>query len=594
MDYDRITSLAGMFFEQAAKLNRKPFLWQKRDGAWHSWNYAETADKVASLARALAARGVEVGDRVAIVSENRPEWFVADCAIMTLGAVAVPAYCTNTVDDHLHVLSDSGAKVAIVSTARLAKRLIPAAEQAPDCHLVIAMEPAETTGIPVEAWDSLLAEGAMLPNVVPARLAAIRRDQLCCLIYTSGTGGAPKGVMLTNGSIACNLKGAHHLLKSFGLGDEIFLSLLPLSHSYEHSAGQFFPVSIGAQIYYCEGPEHLARNLEEVRPTIMTAVPRLYEALHGRIRRGVEKQGGLKAKLFEKAVEIGRKRYYDRSTLSLGDHLLDPVLNKLVRTKVQQRLGGRLKAFVSGGAPLNEEIGTFFLALGVKLLQGYGQTEASPVISCNYPDRIKIHTVGRVLPDVEVKIAEDGEIVVRGELVMKGYWNQPEDTSRTVVDGWLHTGDIGAYDEDNYLRITDRKKDIIVNSGGDNVAPARIEGFLTLEPEIAQAMAYGDKRPHIVALLVPDETFLTEWAGQRGLEPDLAVLSENPDLHKALSEAVTRVNAKLGTVEKVRKFIIAPAPFTVDNEQMTPTLKVRRHIVKRDYGDRLEALYAGG
>jgi long-chain acyl-CoA synthetase len=329
----------------------------------------------------------------------------------------------------------------------------------------------------------------------------------------------------------------------------------------------------------------------EVRPTIMTAVPRLYESMHQRIMRGVEKMSGMQKWLFLKAVELGRKDYEQPGSLNPWERILNWVCERTVREKVRARFGGRLKAMVSGGAALNYEVGVFFLALGVRLLQGYGQTEASPVISANPPGRIKLKTVGPALNDVEVKIAEDGEILVRGECVMKGYWRDPESTARTVIDGWLHTGDIGVMDEEGYIQITDRKKDIIVFSGGDNVSPARVEGFLTLQPEISQAMVHGDKRPNLVAVLVPDPDFLAEWAKASGKPNDLAQLAADPELHKTLSAVVDKVNRDLSSLEKVRRFIIAREAFTIDNGMMTASLKIRRHKIKEVYGGALEALY---
>jgi long-chain acyl-CoA synthetase len=353
-----------------------------------------------------------------------------------------------------------------------------------------------------------------------------------------------------------------------------------------------FPVSIGAQIYFAEGADTLAANMLEARPTIMTAVPRLYETLHQRILRGMERQIGLKAKLFNKALEIGRKRYDDPHGLSLLERLYDLLLDRLVRNKIRARFGGRLKAMVSGGAPLNPEIGRFFIALGVNLLQGYGQTEASPVICANPPLKVKIDTVGPPLLGVEVRIAEDGEIIVHGDLVMKGYWNDPEATVRTVRDGWLHTGDIGELDADGYLRITDRKRDFIKNSGGDMISPARVEGYLSLEPEIAQVMVYGDRRPYLVAVVVPDADFLAGFAKAHDRAgTSLAELADHPELHKAVAAAVTRVNRALAPLERVRRFVIANDAFTVGNGQMTPTLKIKRHAIRAAYGAALLALY---
>jgi long-chain acyl-CoA synthetase len=425
-------------------------------------------------------------------------------------------------------------------------------------------------------------------NIV-AESEAIKRDQTACIIYTSGTGGAPKGVMLHHGAILHNCTGARDALMELGLGKEIFLSFLPLSHSYEHTAGQFFPISIGAQIYYSEA-DTLAANMLEARPTIMTAVPRLYETLHSRITRGVKKQGGAKELLFNKTLELGRKKI-EMGSLGLVDNVLNVVLSLIVRKKIQQKFGGRLKALVSGGAPLNTEVGLFFLSLGLRILQGYGLTESAPVISVNRPSKIKIETVGAPMTDVTIRIAKDGEILVQGELVMQGYWMNDKATAESIQDGWLHTGDVGHLDDMGRLIITDRKKDIIVSSGGDNIAPQRIEGILTLAPEIAQAMVYGDNRPHLTATLVPDPDWTEQWAKENGKPSDLQALSEDEKFYDALIQVIDGINVDLSNIEKIRRFIIAHEPFTIDNAQMTPSMKIRRHKIIEIYGQRLVGLY---
>src|SRR6266851_4781516 len=562
MDYASCRSLPAMFFEVAQQRAARPFLWAKRDGKYHPLSWEEAADSVRRLARGLTALGIEPGDRVALVSENRPEWVIADLAIMAAGAVTVPAYVTNTVEDHRHILGNSGARAAIVSTATLDLR----------------------------RWEDVLAIGGESDAEIAPRVAALTPDDTACLIYTSGTGGVPKGVMLSHRNIIANCRGAYRLLEMLGLGDDKFLSFLPLSHSYEHTAGMMFPISVGAEIYFAEGAETLATNLVEARPTIMTAVPRLYETMHQRIRSAIEREHGLKRALFERAVAIGKKRL-GQGQLSLGDRLIDPLLEKLVRDKVRGRFGGRLKAMISGGAPLNPEIGGFFLALGVQLLQGYGQTEAAPVISCNPPPKIRIDTVGPPLDGVEIRIAEDGEILVAGDNVMKGYWNDPEATARTLAGGWLHTGDIGHLDGDGYLHITDRKRDFIKNSGGDMISPARVEGALTLMPEIAQAMVFGDRRPYLVAVIVPDPEFAAGFAG--GPTGDLAASAQDAGLHTALGDVVARVNEGLAPAERVRRFTIAGEPFSLDNAQLTPTLKIRRHAIRDAYQGAFELLYDG-
>lgn len=596
MDYRACPNLVRVFFDQAAKLGDRPLAWAKHGGTWTPWTWRDCATQVNRLARALAAAGVKRGDRVGLAAENRPEWIIADLAIMAAGAISVPAYTTNTVEDHRHVLGNAGCVGAIVSTQALTERVIAAARQVPGCGFAIAIEaPKKMTqdvGVRLVSWDEALRLGEAAPDRVAATVDGLTRKDLACIIHTSGTGGLPKGVALRHGSIISNCMGAYNLLLELGLADEVFLSFLPMSHSYEHTAGLHFPISIGAQIYFAESVETLANNLVEARPTIMTAVPRLYETMHRRILTGVERQGGLKAKLFFTALELGKKRYHDPRSLTLGERLTDALVDKLVRDKVRGRFGGRLKALVSGGAALNPEIGLFFTALGLRLLQGYGQTESAPIISCNPPRKVKLDTVGPPLADVEVRIAEDGEILARGELVMQGYWNDPAATAAAIKDGWLHTGDVGLIDEDGYIRITDRKRDFIKNSGGDMIAPARVEGALVMQPEIAQAMVYGDRRPHLVALLVPHAEFLQSWAKANGKDShDLAALSEDRELRAVLDAAVQRVNATLSPLERVRRFVVAREPFSVQNEMMTPTLKVRRHKVRAAYGAALDALY---
>jgi len=595
--YDNWQNLPQVFYEKAAELGDAPLFWAKRYESWQSTSWAQARDEVTALARGLRAAGVARGDRVLLVSENRPEWGIADLAIMAAGAITVPAYTTNTVDDHIHLVSDCEPKAAIVSSEQLAERLVPAIRSTGTVGTVVTIEgvSGQSENISIINWRDMIRDAAALTDDIEAELSEISRTDTSCLIYTSGTGGAPKGVMLSHGAILRNCTGAYHLFSDDGMLDlnqEAFLSFLPLSHSYEHTAGLHFPLTIGAEIYYAEGIDKLSANMAEVHPTIMTAVPRLYESMHQRIISGVERKGGLSEKLFKKTVALGIKRYeHGAASLSLIEKIQDRVLEKLVRAKVAERFGGRLKAFVSGGAPLNYDVGVFFLALGVRLLQGYGQTETAPVVSANPPRKIKIDTVGPAFPDVEVKIAEDGEILVRGELNMQGYWNAPELTAETLRDGWVHTGDIGVLDEDGYIKITDRKKDIIVNSGGDNVSPQRVEGILVFEPELSQAMVYGDKRPHLVAVLVPDEAFISSWAKENDRKADLSELSDSEKFHGRLREAIDRANARLSPLEQVRRFIVAEEGFTTENSLMTPSLKIRRHEIRKIYEERLEALY---
>jgi long-chain acyl-CoA synthetase len=574
---ERFDNLVSLFLTRAAEKGDAPFLWAKRDDDWRSISWSDAARQVTSLAASLKRIGLEPGDRVALVSENRPEWLISDLAIMAAGCVTVPTYTTNTERDHAHVLGNSGARAVIVSNQKLARNLIPAVITSAECQHVVGMELIRSGQTPdwvnCHHWQRL-ASGEADVDELRKEVAGTQRGDLACIIYTSGTGGAPRGVKQHHGALLHNLEGATDIISTdFGWDDEVFLSFLPASHAYEHMGGQMFPIALGGQIYYAESLEKLAANIEEVKPTIMVVVPRLFELLRTRILKSVESQSGLSKYLLSRALKIGGDRYHGR--LRPWDLPMDGLLSLTLRRKIRARFGGRQKAWVSGGAPLNPEVGVFFQSLGITFLQGYGQTEAAPLISCNRPSvGIRLETVGPPVKNCEVRIADDGEIMVRGENVMHGYWRNPEETARVLKGGWLATGDVGHFDDKGRIVITDRKKDILVNDKGDNVSPQRIEGMLTLQGEIAQAMIYGDRRPHLVALLVPD--------------PEIA---DAPDLHQRLQAAVDRVNADLSVIEKVRRFILADGAFTIENEQLTPSMKIRRHVISGVYGERLDALY---
>ncbi|HTN14961.1 MAG TPA: AMP-dependent synthetase/ligase [Sphingomonadaceae bacterium] len=602
-DFGSANNLVTLFLQRADELGDQPFLWAKQGDGWHSQSWAEVARAICLLAENLRKLGLREGDRVALVSENRPEWCIADLAIMAAGCITVPAYTTNTERDHQHVLDNSGARVVIVSNEKLAKPLLPAVMTSGIAEHVIGIENLnrhQSGTFDFHSWSEMLAGDADAARAaVERRIAGIGRDVTACIIYTSGTGGAPRGVMLHHGAILCNIDGAADLLvEDFGWGEEIFLSFLPLSHAYEHTGGQFLPIGLGAQIYYAEGLDKLASNIEEVRPTIMVVVPRLFEVLRTRIMKQVEKQGRVANYLMDRALRIGELAFTGRKRLR--DAPMNLILEKTLRPKIRERFGGRMKALVSGGAPLNPDVGTFFKSMGLTMLQGYGQTEAAPVVSCNRPKvGLKMDTVGPPMKGVEVRIAEDGEILVRGELVMQGYWQNPAETARALQPDpaepdkgvWLHTGDIGHLDAQGRIVITDRKKDMIVNDKGDNVAPQKIEGMLTLQPEIAQAMVAGDKRPYIVGLIVPDAEWALEWARANGEKFDMGALQELPAFKSAIRAAVDRVNKDISVVEKVRQFAFADEAFAIENGEMTPSLKIRRHMIRARYGDRLDALY---
>ncbi len=595
-DFDDYPNLVSMFYARALHYGDAPFLWAKSGGTWNSISWAEAARQVAGFARALLELGLEPGERVMLVSENRPEWCIADLGIMAAGCITVPTYTSNTERDHQHILDNSGARAVIVSTAKLAKTLMPAVIKSNDADFVIGIEPiksSQQSTLELHDWADMVrgTDADVAANM--AAVSSITRDDVACIIYTSGTGGSPRGVMQPHGAIMHNVDGAAEILREdFGFDNEVFLSFLPLSHAYEHSGGQFLPIGVGAQIYYAEGLDKLMSNIEEARPTIMVVVPRLFEVIRARMIKGVEKQGKLPNYFMDRALNIGERDYSGKKRLR--DAPMRLILSRLFKPKIAARFGGRLKALVSGGAPLNPDIGIFFQSLGITLLQGYGQTESGPVLSCNRPRAgIRMDTVGPPLKNTQVRIADDGEILVRGPLVMKGYWRNKAETKRVIKDGWLHTGDIGLIDDAGRIKITDRKKDLIVNDKGENIAPQKLEGMLTLQPEILQAMVSGDKRPYVVGLIVPDPEWALEWSRAQDMKYDFAALQDNPQFRAAIRAAIDRVNTGLSVTEKVRQYEFADEQFTIENEELTPSMKIRRHVIKARYAERVDAMYKG-
>jgi len=555
-------TLPAMMLGRAREWSTRPLFRYWRGGAWQRLTWGEFAGRVAALAAHLRAHGISPGDRVVLVSENRPEFPIADCAIMAIGAITVPTYVTNTAADHAYILRDSGARAAIAANARLAGRLTQAAGEA-GLDLLLTMDSPEWT-----AAIATPADAAMLE----AECNEASREALACLIYTSGTGGAPKGVMLPHRALLANREGLVPLAERLGFAGNTYLSFLPLSHSYEHTVGGFLLPSLGMEIVYSRGADRIAAEFAEIGPAVVTAVPRLFEVMRARMLAQREKQSPFAQRLFDRAIALGLRRL-DGPRLNLVERVQDAVLERVVREKVRARFGGKLLAFVSGSARLDPDLGGFFLALGLPVLQGYGQSEAGPVISCNLPWANRRETVGPPMGGVTARIAPDGEVLIHGELVMQGYWGAPELTAQALrpdEEGrlWLHTGDVGALDE-GFLRITDRKRDFIKTLGGDMVSPAKVEGLLMAEPEIAQAVIAGEGRPGIVALLVPAE-------GQEA----------------SVKSALDRVNGRLSNVERVRRFAVVP-PFSVEDGTLTPTMKVRRRIVLERNLALVEGLHGG-
>jgi long-chain acyl-CoA synthetase len=583
-----------MFFEKSKEMKDKPYLWKKNNNIFESLSWEDVELSVKSLAKSLIGLGILKGDRVIILSENRPEWQIADLAIMSIGAITVPVYTTSTTADYSHVINHSGARCMIISSHELCVKALPALESSSNCKNIIKIDAdSQSYNNPVNIlhWDDLNKNNEDTNYDFHEEIKSIQRTDTACIIYTSGTGGNPKGVMLSHGAMLSNCAGAKILLKNLleGMEEIKFLSWLPLSHSYEHTL-QFFTLGIGAQVYYSEGIDKLVVNMGEVSPHFMTAVPRFYDSLHTRISQGLKNQGKLSQNLFSATLRLGKKKY-NGEKLSFIENITNNILDKLVRRKVNKRFGGSLKALISGGSALNFEVGLYLTALGLPLLQGYGQTETAPVVSANPPEKVKLDTVGPLFHGVKVKIAEDGEILVSGENVMNGYWNDPDATSKTLINGWIHTGDIGEFDEENYLKITDRKKDILVNAGGDNISPSRVEAKLDIEPEIAQSMLYGDFKNYLVAVIVPDKEFAINWAKDNSKNQSFESIVKDEEFKKEINEVVNKVNKNLSVIEHVRKFILIDHEFTIENSMMTPSMKVRRFVVKNKYGEELKKLY---
>ncbi len=594
LNFDEFNSVVKIFDKQTSMLQDQPYLWRKINDKYSSLSWKEVREIVERFSTALKNLGILEGDRVVIVSENRPEWQIADLSIMSIGAISVPAYTTSTTNDYEYIIKHSGARCIIVSNHDLANKILPAVLNSNMCQTVIKInDDNKNYDVPITvlSWNSLINENNNSVLPLTESIKNHKRTDTACIIYTSGTGGNPKGVMLSHGAMLANCTGCKYLLEDIvsSLKEIRFLSWLPLSHSYEHTI-TFYMIGIGAQIYYAEGIERLLVNMAEAKPHFMTAVPRFYDSLHARISQGLKKQSKISQFFFKETLRLGKKTYFNEP-LSFFEKKFNGLLNKIVRKKVNKRFGGSLKALVSGGAALNFEVGLYLSALGLPLLQGYGQTETAPVVSANPPNKIKLDTVGPVFKGTKVKIAEDGEILVSGENIMNGYWNDPKATSSTLINGWIHTGDIGELDEEGYLKITDRKKDIIVNAGGENISPSRVEEKLNIEPEIAQSMMYGDFKNYLVAILVPDRDYAQEWAKDHHKEFNIKKLNQDSDFIKMIKTTTERVNKKLSQIEQVRKFLLIDEEFTVENDMMTPTLKVRRFKVKEKYQSQLEELY---
>ena len=569
-------NLVQRFYDQAYRYNDRSFIGYKAAGQWRTLSWSEVADYVSTLSAYLSSMGIKKGERVLLLCENRPEWAIADLAIMSLGALVVPAYTTHSAEDLRHILKLTEPTTAIVSNQSFLDKVLEANLSVDCVNNAIAID--EGLHAKPDWHTALHAWPNNEPGCERPDLSAVDEDDVCILIFTSGTSGKPKAAMLTHGNILHNVDTAKMILDTIPVNDQDrFLSFLPLAHAYEHTAGLHMPITQGAEIYYCESTDKLAQHLTEVSPSVCTAVPRLYDMLYVKIRASVEASSGAKRWLFNKTVEIGTKRA-DGLPLIVSEILLDPLLTKLVRKKLLQRFGGRIKYFVSGGAALNPEVGSFFTALGVGIIQGYGQTEASPLITVNRPADVVMDSVGSAFDGVTLRLSEEGELLVKGPNVMKGYWRDEASTAMTIRDGWLYTGDLATIDDRGIVRITGRKKDLIITSGGDNIAPSKIEGLLTLEKEVDQAVLIGDGKPWLAAILVPSEDLLNSVDDQK-------------QVNATLNAVLKRVNESLNPAERVRKFILHNEPFTIDNGFVTPTQKIKRGLVIERFEEQINSLY---
>jgi len=569
-------------------------------GGWRTITWQGFGRSVRDFGAFLIGAGVQRGDRVAILAHNSPEWAIADLGIQHAGAASVPIYETLARDKVSHILRDSGARLGIAGSKAQAEELLGLAGES-SLEMVVCIEPAAAAlGKQAVDWKEALARGAAWFQENPAgfeeRWQGVRPDDLATLIYTSGTTGEPKGVMLSHHNFVSNVVSSCSVIPV--TEQELWLCFLPLSHSFERMAGHYTPIHVGGTIAYAESVEKLPENLLEVKPTVMDAVPRLFEKLWAKVEQGAKEQG--KEKVFQRAVEVGRQ--YARVTraehraASFSLKLKYRVFDKLVFSKVRARLGGRVKYFVSGGAPIREDLEWNFTAVGLPILGGYGLTESSPVISVNTIDHWRPGSVGRPIPGVEVRTAEDGEILARGPNIMRGYYHRDAETKAALDDeGWLHTGDIGHVDEDGFLYVTDRKKELFKTSGGKYIAPQPIEGMLRASPLIAEAVAIGDNRNFVTALVVPDFEALNPWAKDHGVDPaDHDALVRHPQFREALEAEVEKVNAKLSKFETIKKFRILAHELTQEGGELTPTLKVKRRVVNAKYADLIEGMYRGG
>jgi len=587
-----VDTLSKAFWRSVEQHGEKPALLVKREKQYRPITYTELGRRVYALARALHELGVRKGDRVAILAENCPEWAITDWATLCLGAITVPIYPTLTAPQVGEILSDSEPKVLVVSDKKQLHKAREAVEGTGLNPQMICIASGGTGETPT--FEQMLNQpGALTESELRALVETSQPDDIITFIYTSGTTGEPKGAMLTHRNFISNIEAVLELID--WRPDDVFLSFLPLSHVFERTCGHFLPIYAGLTIAYAESLFTLANDMLEVKPTLMLGVPRFYASVMDRILASVRQMPPLRQKLFYRTLEVGK--VYSRCLregrpVPLGIRLQHAILDKLVASKIRERIGGRLRYFVSGGAALPKEVAEFFHAFGILILEGYGLTETSPVLTVNPPNAPRFGSVGKPIPGVEIKIAEDGEILARGPNIMLGYYKKPEATAAAIdPDGWFHTGDVGHIDADGYLYITDRKKDIIVLANGKNVAPQPIENMLKQSDLIQEAVVYGDGMSAPVALIVPNIDALRAFAKQQGIEAtDDDALLNHDAVQKRFRQELERVNRELADFQRLKGFRLISKPFSIETGELTPTLKVKRRVVAEKYAHLLQEM----
>ena len=567
MQINKTNNLLELFYKQYLKQNKESIFLQSLKENQKKYSWEDVYLNINKLSEEIS-KHIKKGDRCLLISENRPEWMISDLSIMLSGGVTVPAYITYTERDYEYIVDDCMPAIIIISDKiqyEKIKNIIPKKDF---IKKIFCFENIENINekLNLKIHDIFKKNNCNNQNFYDLK---IQRQDMACIIYTSGTQGNPKGVMLSHGGILNNCEGAYDLLKTFISKRPKFLTWLPLSHSYEHTV-QFVQIVVGARVFYAESIDKLIKNMSDCSPEIMTAVPRFYQNLYQKINTSFSKTTGLKKLLVNQTIQLGKKKL-NKQKFILIENLINFICEKLVRKKIKNQFGGNLKTFISGGGALDKDVGSFLNAIGLPTLQGYGLTETSPVVSCNTIEDIRVETVGSPFKGNLVKIADDGEILVKGENVMLGYWKNEEETNKVLKNGWLYTGDIGEFDG-KFLKITDRKKDIIITTGGDNISPIKIENDLNKSDFIEQSLVYGDNKPYLVSLIV--------------------LSSENKNIsNEKIYQEIEKINLNLTKIEKIKKFIIIKNQFSIENNMMTPTLKLKRYKIIKKYEKELEKLF---